>query len=111
MNAKKNYPMKSSVHDYFILSEDGKNYLCQCEIEVGKMCETKISSFCGKQKNAVPTRTFNLKRHLSRNHPEVMKIVDEKDKLQTAKSSTSATTIQHPTKSNNDQQSISSFFK
>ncbi|XP_075172075.1 uncharacterized protein LOC142243755 [Anomaloglossus baeobatrachus] len=47
-----------------------------------KCCEAKISAYSGKDKNA-PTRASNLKRHLQRFHPEVLKAVDEKDCTQT----------------------------
>ncbi|KAE8602380.1 hypothetical protein XENTR_v10013966 [Xenopus tropicalis] len=72
---------KSTVHDHFALSSDGKHYVCQCikkDDDGEKKCDAKISRFSGPDKNA-PTRASNLKRHLQRFHPKVLEAVNEKD--------------------------------
>ncbi|KAM3921449.1 uncharacterized protein RB166_010830 [Leptodactylus fuscus] len=77
--------IKSSVFEHFTITQDRKHYVCQCitnDPGENKCCEAKISAYSGKDKNA-PTRASNLKRHLQRFHPEVLKAVDEKDCIQT----------------------------
>ena len=57
----KNTSNKSSVFQYFNLSEDNKFYICNCivnedgndfEEDSRKICESKISAFAGVGKNA-----------------------------------------------------------
>ncbi|KAM4049182.1 LOW QUALITY PROTEIN: uncharacterized protein ACNLHF_006937, partial [Anomaloglossus baeobatrachus] len=70
---------------HFTFTQDRKHYVCQCvtnDPDENKCCEAKMSAYSGKDKNA-PTRASNLKRHLQRFHPEVLKAVDEKDCIQT----------------------------
>ncbi|KAM4018767.1 LOW QUALITY PROTEIN: uncharacterized protein ACNLHF_008010 [Anomaloglossus baeobatrachus] len=76
--------IKSAVFEHFTITQHRKHYVCQCmtnDPDENKCCEAKMSAYSGKDKNA-PTRASNLKRHLQRFHPEVLKAVDE-DCIQT----------------------------
>ena len=58
--------------------------------ETGKSSEAKISAFCGSGTN-VPTRVYNLKRHLERNNPKIFVKVKENDQAASlSKTSTSS---------------------
>jgi len=59
---------KSTVFKYFSKSDATEDFVCQVEVNEG-ICNAKI----GK-------KTFNLKRHLERNHPAVYKEVDDQDR-------------------------------
>ncbi|KAM4031892.1 uncharacterized protein ACNLHF_019269 [Anomaloglossus baeobatrachus] len=81
----KKHHIKSAVFEHFTITQDRKHYVCQCmtnDPDENKCCEAKMSAYSGKDKNA-PTRASNLKRHLQRFNPEVLKAVDEKDCIQT----------------------------
>ena len=72
---------KSAVFDYFILSEDGKSFICKCKAkgDIEEECGKKMSSFTGG-KPCLPSRASNLKRHLHRKHSVIFIKVSEKDR-------------------------------
>ena len=74
---------KSDIFMYFTQSSDNKHYVCACEIldDSGNisMCGTKIAKPQTKNSD-VSSRAYNLKRHLSRLHPEILRIMEEKKK-------------------------------
>ena len=53
---------KSAVLKYFSKSDTTEAFVCQVEVNEG-ICNAKIGQ-----------KTFNLKRHLERNHPAVYKV-------------------------------------
>ena len=72
---------KSAVLLYFIISEDGKSFICKCKAkgDIEEECGKKISSFTGG-KPCSPLRVSNLKRHLNRKHSDVFIKVSDKDR-------------------------------
>ena len=72
---------KSAVFDYFILSEDGKSFICKCKAkgDIEEECGEMTSSFTGG-KPCSPSRASNLKRHLNRKHSDIFIKVSEKDR-------------------------------
>ena len=93
MNMSKKHG-ESNVFEYFSLTEDSKNYVCQCSVDASddeKFCESKISAYSGANKNA-PTRASNLKRHLQRFHPKIYEEVNKIDKVSSVASHSSAST-------------------
>ncbi|XP_039441388.1 uncharacterized protein LOC120422101 [Culex pipiens pallens] len=83
---------KSAVFGYFKLSEDEHWYHCQCQIMVEnekKACGAPISAFRGNDVSK-PSRTYNLKRHLLRHHPNIHEEVLKKDSENEKLASTSS---------------------
>ncbi|XP_076057964.1 uncharacterized protein LOC143035181 isoform X2 [Oratosquilla oratoria] len=74
---------KSVVFEYFSPSCDGKYFVCQCQVTKGddeeEICGANINFYSSDGKSA-PTRASNLKRHLQRHHPKVLKIVTKRDR-------------------------------
>ena len=75
--------------------------------ESGKSGEAKISAFCSSGKNA-PTRVYNLKTHLERNHPKIFPKVKKNDqaaplsKISTSSASTNMKLIGSSSKRQTD---------
>ena len=59
---------QSAVFKYFSKSDTTKYFICQVKVVEG-ICNAKIGE-----------KTFNLKRHLKRNHPEIYKKVDGQER-------------------------------
>ena len=64
---------KSTVFHYFILSEDGKSFICKCKAkgDIEEECDEKISSFTGGKPCSL-SGASNLKRHLKRKHSDIV---------------------------------------
>lgn len=70
---------KSTVNEYFKKTEDDLFFVCQAKDDSEKqICGIKISAFGGKGSSA-PSRVSNMKRHIQRHHPNLYKIICEKD--------------------------------
>ena len=59
---------QSAVFKHFFKSDTTKYFICQVKVGEG-ICNAKMGE-----------KTFNLKRHLERNHLEIYKEVDGQDK-------------------------------
>jgi len=98
---------KSSVFDFFSLSDDQKQFLCQCvtynkDEEIA--CNVKISnSTAGTSKANAPSRASNLKRHLKYRHPDIFDKVTKQDEERQQQQQTQASS------SNSRQSSMSSY--
>ena len=74
---------KSSVFDFFSLSDDQKHFLCQCvtyKKDKEITCNVKISKpTAGTLKANASPRTSSLKRHLKYQRPNILEKVTKQD--------------------------------
>lgn len=83
MDKKSDQKLKSALFNYFKTTPDGKFYECQCYTKEGdteQMCNAQFTA----------CKTSNLKRHLHRNHPQILDEVNKagmKRKIDTPSSS------------------------
>ena len=73
---------RSSVFEHFTVTSDLKHYVCQCVTDQDD--EETISASGTAHRGHVPTRASNLRRHLECCHPDIFKLVQEKDKASSA---------------------------
>ena len=86
---------QSAVFKYFSKSDTTKYFICQ--VKVGEdICNAKIDE-----------KTFNLKRHLEQNHPEIYKEVDSQDR----ENNTLRSKNQSLQNSSNPVETIAKFFQ
>lgn len=73
---------RSAVYEYFSMASDKNHLICQCQEKNNhdeeEICGSRISIYLSDEKHG-PTNTSNLKWHLQRYHPELLKTVNEKD--------------------------------
>ena len=77
---------RSAAFDYFLISNDGKHYICQCNKEdsVEQLCAAKMSTNSDSKSPNLTGKTSNLKRYLQRFHPKIYELVIKKDSTVTA---------------------------
>ena len=72
---------RSIAFNYFLISNDGKHYICRCKKEdsVEQLCAAKMSTNSDSKSPNLTGKTSNLKRHLQRFHPKIYELIIKKD--------------------------------